>query len=61
MPDPSYKNKPPRPQGRQDGPGSENFGATTREARKSKDVVHLGGVTSTNTAFTKLPSNLISL
>jgi hypothetical protein len=58
MPDPSYKNKPPRPQGRQDGPGSENFGATTREARKSKDVVSLGGVTSTNTNLTKLPSNL---
>jgi len=58
MPDPSYKNKPPRPQGRQDGPGSENFGASTRELRKAKDVVHLGGVTSTNTTLTKLPSNL---
>lgn len=58
MADPSYKNKPPRPQGRQDGPGSENFGASTRELRKAKDVVHLGGVTSTNTTITKLPNNL---
>jgi len=58
MPDPSYKNKPPRPQGRQDGPGSESIGTSTRELRKAKDVVHLGGVTSTNTNLTKLPSNL---